>query len=117
MFKAYTEIGHPANPDVILWVHMRTRGFESRSNVNYTDNKEHGAFWRHGGYDGSGRIDTAKKIGSLVLEIDISRRAARRIIESVIEEYPGIKFRVFFYDDGTEMWEGAPVQEFWEDTE
>jgi len=55
-----------------------------------------------------GRVDTAKKVGTLAFA-DVDDRLVRRIAEDVIAAFPGIKFWVFRGDD----W-GVPMQQFWE---
>lgn len=106
----YIDICHPAkgqpHVDIVLWVHDG-RGIESRSAKG---GKGHESFWK-GNFIGSGRVDTAKRVGSLGIAHGTGRREARRIAEDAVAEFPGIRFWVFHGSD----W-GVTMQEFWEAT-
>ena len=108
----YYDIGHPADQNTILWVHNRV--------IKLIKEKQHP-------YDGlralptelhcSGRVDTAKKIGSISFDLCLSRDQTRRIAEDVIAKFPGIKFYVFYNDGWQAFKNGASMQKFWEATE
>ena len=107
--KDYLDIGHDPS-GALLWVHngkIETR--EARfCKTHFNWGTE---------YNGWGRVDTAKKIGTITFDFTspcdaTQRKLARKIVQDVIGAFPGIKFRVY-YGDGN----NTTVQEFWEDTE
>ncbi len=104
----YFDIGHSLNQNNILWIydHVIKWGWDK-------DKEYHYKYWKQG-YTSWGRIDTDKKIGSIILDSEIQQKESRKIVEEVIIEFPGIKFYVF---DLCELFGGISVQQFWEDTE
>ena len=118
----YLDIGHSPGPGVLLWIHNgKVRAWETSTSC---------CGHSHGKYDGAGRVDIVKKIGSITFNFTISgaiaqrrrsvelvaqytehRKKARRIVRDVIKAFTGVKFRVFIgYGNTT-------VQKFWEETE
>lgn len=106
---SYIDLCHPRKGEphtaIVLWIHDGT-GIESKSAKG---GKEHDSFW-DGNFPGSGRVDAAKKVGTVGIT-DADRRAARRIAEDAVAEFPGVRFWVFHESD----W-GVTMQEFWEAT-
>ena len=114
----YLDIGHAPGPGVLVWIHNgKVRTLEASS-------CDHRCFDQsHGEYDGYGRVDTMRKVGSITFNFTTStallhdakyskrRRKARKIVQDVVEAFSGVKFRVFCGDSNT------TVQESWEDTE
>ncbi len=46
-----------------------------------------------------GRVDPSKKIGTIFIVHDVSRRVKLKAMDTVVDKYPGIKFYVFDWDD------------------
>ena len=114
----YGDIGPPAGPNTVLLIH--SDGIKSSTDyAAHHDWRSRGSDWPDI-YDCVGRVDIARKVGSLALESGLGRRKARRIVENAIKAFPGVRFRVF--PDNTaggtvDLTGSVSVQEFWESTE
>lgn len=54
------------------------------------------------------RVDPGKKVGTIGLDSGLPRAAIKRVVEDVVERFPGVRFTVFHESDY-----GVGLQEFW----
>ena len=103
MRREYFDICHDGKT-IWLWVHDGKRLDARRSK------RDHEHLWERRRWPATGRVDPGKKVGTIGLDSEeLPRAAIKRVVEDVMERFPGVRFTVFHESDY-----GVGLQEFWE---